>query len=57
MLPDLGRECDTAGHPGWDVYPVTDFAADVDWGPLYNSAWRMMNGREPAVWYSRRGRR
>ncbi|MFO0799825.1 MAG: DUF2071 domain-containing protein [Gemmataceae bacterium] len=35
-------------HPEWDVYPVTDFAADVDWGTLYGPAWAGMTGREPA---------
>jgi hypothetical protein len=35
-------------HPEWDVYPVTDFAADVDWGVLYGPAWKAMNDRAPA---------
>ena len=35
-------------HPEWDVYPVTDFAADVDWGVLYGPAWGPMTGRAPA---------
>jgi uncharacterized protein YqjF (DUF2071 family) len=35
-------------HPEWDVYPVRDFAADVDWGTLYGPEWAVMNGTEPA---------
>lgn len=35
-------------HPVWDVYPVTSFAADVDWATLYGPAWAGMNGIEPA---------
>lgn len=35
-------------HPEWDVYPVTDFRADVDWGTLYGPAWAAMTGRVPA---------
>ncbi len=35
-------------HPEWDVYPVTDFTADVDWAKLYGPAWAEMNGAEPA---------
>jgi uncharacterized protein YqjF (DUF2071 family) len=35
-------------HPEWDVYPVTDFKADVDWAKLYGPAWAEMNGKEPA---------
>jgi uncharacterized protein YqjF (DUF2071 family) len=35
-------------HPEWDVYPVKDFAADVDWGMLYGPQWAVMNGRTPA---------
>jgi uncharacterized protein len=34
-------------HPEWDVYPVTNFRADVDWGSLYGPAWAPMTGREP----------
>ncbi|HEX4608118.1 MAG TPA: DUF2071 domain-containing protein [Urbifossiella sp.] len=36
-------------HPEWDVYPVTEFAADVDWGVLYGPAWAAMTGRSPAT--------
>jgi uncharacterized protein YqjF (DUF2071 family) len=35
-------------HPEWDVYPVADFAADVDWGVLYGPEWTCMTGRAPA---------
>ncbi len=35
-------------HPEWDVYPVRDFAADVDWGTLYCAEWAGMNGVRPA---------
>jgi uncharacterized protein YqjF (DUF2071 family) len=35
-------------HPEWDVYPVTHFHADVDWGALYGPAWATMTGRDPA---------
>ena len=35
-------------HPEWDVYPVTDFQADVDWGTLYGPTWDAMTGRDPA---------
>jgi uncharacterized protein YqjF (DUF2071 family) len=35
-------------HPEWDVYPVREFRADVDWGVLYGPEWAVMNGREPA---------
>ena len=35
-------------HPEWDVYPVQEFVADVDWGLLYGPEWAVMNGREPA---------
>jgi hypothetical protein len=34
-------------HPEWDVYPVTAFRADVDWGGLYGPAWAAMTGRDP----------
>lgn len=35
-------------HPIWDVYSVTDFAADVDWAMLYGPEWAVMNGKVPA---------
>ncbi len=35
-------------HPEWDVYPVREFAADVDWGLLYGSEWATMNSVAPA---------
>jgi uncharacterized protein YqjF (DUF2071 family) len=35
-------------HPEWDVYPVREFAADVDWGVLYGPEWATMNSAAPA---------
>jgi uncharacterized protein YqjF (DUF2071 family) len=35
-------------HPEWDVYPVREFAADVDWAALYGPEWGVMNGAAPA---------
>lgn len=35
-------------HPEWDVYPVQEFAADVDWGCLYGPEWAVMNDQKPA---------
>ncbi|MDB5309098.1 MAG: hypothetical protein JWO38_3300 [Gemmataceae bacterium] len=35
-------------HPEWDVYPVREFAAEVDWAALYGPEWGVMNGVEPA---------
>ncbi len=35
-------------HPTWDVFPVTNVRADVDWGTLYGPAWADMTGAEPA---------
>jgi uncharacterized protein YqjF (DUF2071 family) len=34
-------------HPEWDVYPVREFAADVDWGVLYGPEWAVMNAAAP----------
>ncbi len=34
-------------HPEWDIYPVSEFAADVDWGMLYGAEWSVMNGTQP----------
>jgi uncharacterized protein YqjF (DUF2071 family) len=34
-------------HPEWDVYPVREYRADVDWGVLYGPEWAVMNDREP----------
>ncbi len=34
-------------HPEWDVYPVRDFAADVDWAKLYGPEWGVMQKAEP----------
>jgi hypothetical protein len=34
-------------HPEWDVYPVREFTADVDWGALYGPEWAVMNGAAP----------
>jgi hypothetical protein len=35
-------------HPEWDVYPVREFAADVDWATLYGPEWGVMQKAEPA---------
>jgi hypothetical protein len=35
-------------HPEWDVYPLREFAADLDWAVLYGPEWQAMNGVEPA---------
>jgi uncharacterized protein YqjF (DUF2071 family) len=35
-------------HPEWDVYPVREFAADVDWAALYGPEWGVMQEAEPA---------
>ncbi len=34
-------------HPEWDVYPVREFAADLDWGLLYGPEWTCMNEAHP----------
>jgi uncharacterized protein YqjF (DUF2071 family) len=34
-------------HPEWDVYPVTEFASDVDWASLYGPEWGAMQAAEP----------
>ncbi|MFO0802379.1 MAG: DUF2071 domain-containing protein [Gemmataceae bacterium] len=34
-------------HPEWDVFPVKEFRADVDWAVLYGPEWECMNGVEP----------
>jgi len=34
-------------HPEWDVYPVREFDADLDWGNLYGPEWALMNGAKP----------
>ncbi|HEY1189552.1 MAG TPA: DUF2071 domain-containing protein [Gemmata sp.] len=35
-------------HPEWDVYPVREFTADVDWAALYGPEWAPMTGAQPA---------
>ncbi|MCI0703615.1 MAG: DUF2071 domain-containing protein [Planctomycetia bacterium] len=35
-------------HPEWDVYPVREFAVDVDWAKLYGPEWSALNGIQPA---------
>ena len=35
-------------HPEWDVYPLREFAADVDWATLYGPEWGAMQKVEPA---------
>jgi uncharacterized protein len=34
-------------HPAWDVYPVTQFEADIDWGLLYGPEWEALNACKP----------
>jgi hypothetical protein len=34
-------------HPCWDVYPVRDYAIDVDWVSLYGSEWAGLTKSEP----------
>ncbi len=35
-------------HPEWDVYPVREFTAKVDWGTMYGPEWGVMQKTEPA---------
>jgi uncharacterized protein YqjF (DUF2071 family) len=35
-------------HPEWEIYPVREFDADLDWGKLYGPEWASMNGSTPA---------
>ena len=35
-------------HPEWDVYPVRNFVAEVDWAALYSPEWGAMQKAEPA---------
>lgn len=35
-------------HPEWQVYPVENFTAEVDWARLYGAEWACMNGVAPA---------
>jgi len=35
-------------HPEWDVYPVREFAADIDWATMYGPEWARMQHAEPA---------
>lgn len=35
-------------HPEWDVYPVREFTANVDWAMLYGPAWGVMQHTEPS---------
>jgi hypothetical protein len=34
-------------HPLWEIYPVMDFAMDIDWGLMYGADWSEMNGMAP----------
>jgi uncharacterized protein YqjF (DUF2071 family) len=34
-------------HPEWDVYPVREFTAEVDWGVLYGPEWSGMQKTLP----------
>jgi uncharacterized protein len=35
-------------HPEWDVYPIREFAVDVDWSALYGPDWSSMNDAKPS---------
>jgi len=35
-------------HPEWDIYPLSDFAVDVDWAALYGPQWSAMQKAAPA---------
>jgi uncharacterized protein YqjF (DUF2071 family) len=35
-------------HPEWDVWPLREFAFDVDWALLYGPEWAVMNHLPPA---------
>jgi uncharacterized protein YqjF (DUF2071 family) len=34
-------------HPVWSIYPVQDWAVEVDWAKLYGPEWAIMQGRDP----------
>ncbi len=34
-------------HPEWDIYPVREFAVDVDWSVMYGTEWSAMTGIKP----------
>jgi uncharacterized protein YqjF (DUF2071 family) len=34
-------------HPEWDVYPVREYALDLDWAAVYGPEWRSMQGATP----------
>ncbi len=33
-------------HPVWDVYPVTNFEHNFDFGALYGEKWKSLNGQK-----------
>jgi uncharacterized protein YqjF (DUF2071 family) len=35
-------------HPSWKIYPVLDFAIDVDFGKLYGSEFEFLKNEKPA---------
>lgn len=35
-------------HPEWDIYPVREFAVNVDWAMLYGPEWAAMQKAEPS---------
>ncbi len=35
-------------HPEWDVYPVREFTANVDWATMYGPEWSVMQHAEPS---------
>jgi uncharacterized protein YqjF (DUF2071 family) len=34
-------------HPYWEVYPVTDFETNIDYGEVYGNHWKFLNGQKP----------
>lgn len=34
-------------HPAWEIYPVQACEVDLDWGEVYGSEWKFLNGRPP----------
>jgi len=34
-------------HPCWEVYPVTDFETNIDYGEVYGNHWKFLNGHNP----------
>lgn len=39
--------CYEVSHPEWEVYPVREYAIDLDWAAVYGPEWGVMQGAEP----------